>query len=144
MRSTGSRHVAAHAAAVRSVLLRPTTLPEWNPAFLALGGASTAVVGDEHPLTVLGGLRGVFTYTAVQPARVEMEWQVPGLAEWCAWQLEDTPEGTRVVHEVERRGALAVVFGGGTAALPGLRLQRLADVVNRRGAGAGPEIEIPT
>jgi len=45
---------------------------------------------------------------------------------------------------VERRGALAVVLGGGAAALPGLRLQRLAGVINRRGAGAGPEIEIHT
>ena len=46
--SIGSRTIAAPAELVRGILLRPLALPEWNPAFLAIGGSADAAIGHAH------------------------------------------------------------------------------------------------
>ena len=130
--SIGSRTIAAPAELVRSILLRPLALPEWNPAFLAIGGSDDATIGHAHPLTVTGGLRGEFRYIAIEPDRVDMEWNVPGMLERCSWMLQPERGGTRVSHEVQRTGPLAIVFRSQTETLPGLRLDRLSDVATGR------------
>jgi len=130
--SIGSRTIAAPAELVRGILLRPLALPEWNPAFLAIGGSADAAIGHAHPLTVAGGLRGEFRYIAIRPDRVDMEWNVPGMLEQCSWLLEREHDGTRVSHEVRRTGPLAIVFRSQTETLPRLRLDRLSDVATGR------------
>lgn len=130
--SIGSRTIAAPAELVRGILLRPRALPEWNPAFLAIGGSADAAIGHAHSLTVTGGLCGEFRYTAIEPERVEMEWNVPGMLERCSWVLEPERGGTRVSHEVQRTGPLAILFRSQTQTLPRLRLNRLSDVATSR------------
>ncbi|RZS64361.1 hypothetical protein EV187_2746 [Agromyces ramosus] len=130
--SIGSRTIAAPAEPIRGILLRPLALPEWNPAFLAIGGSADAAIGHIHSLTVTGGLRGEFRYTAIEPTHVDMEWNVPGMLEHCSWVLEPERRGTRVSHEVQRTGPLAIVFRSQTEALPRLRLDRLSDVATGR------------
>lgn len=130
--SAGSRTIAAPAEFVRGILLRPLALPSWNPAFLAIGGGADAAIGHPHSLTVTGGLRGEFRYIAIEPDRVDMEWNVPGMLERCSWVLEPDHGGTRVSHEVQRTGPLAIVFRSQTETLPRLRLDRLSDVATGR------------
>ena len=93
-------HRRSSRAPVRGILLRPLALPEWNPAFLAIGGSAHA--GDRPPSFAHGhhGLRGEFRYLAIEPDRVDMEWNVPGMLEQCSWLLEPEHGGTRVSHEV--------------------------------------------
>jgi uncharacterized protein YndB with AHSA1/START domain len=130
--SIGSRIIAAPAELVRGILLRPLALPEWNPAFLAIAGSADAAIGHVHSLTVAGGLRGEFRYTAIEPDRVDMMWNVPGMLERCSWVLEPERRGTRVSHEVRRTGPLAIVLRSQTQTLPRLRLNRLSDVATSR------------
>ena len=130
--SIGSRTIAAPAELIRSILLRPLDLPEWNPAFLAIGGSADAAIGHVHSLTVIGGVCGEFRYTAIEPTRVNMEWDVPGMLERCSWVLEPECGGTRVSHEVLRTGLFAIVLRRQALTLPRLRLDRLAEVAMGR------------
>lgn len=129
MSAQGARVLAAAPGVVGGLLLRPLALPEWNPAFTAIGGSATATVGERHPLSATGGLRGEFRYTEISPTRIGMAWEVPGMRETCTWTLEAVPGGTRVTHDVERHGPLAFALRGALARLPGLRLDRLGAAV---------------
>jgi hypothetical protein len=130
--SIGSRTIAAPADLLRGILLRPLALPAWNPAFLAIGGGGDAAVGHPHSLTVTGGLRGELRYLAIEAERVQMEWNVPGMLERCSWVLEPEHGGTRVSHEVQRTGPLAIMIRNQTVTLPRLRLDRLSEVATGR------------
>lgn len=129
--SVASRNVAASAELVLGILLRPLALPQWNPAFLAISGPAYPATSHAYSLTVVGGIRGEFRYLGIRPDRVEMEWNVPGMFERCSWVLEPAHDGTRVRHELQRTGPLAIVFRRQAEVLPRLRLDRLSDAARR-------------
>ena len=123
---TATHYVPASPAKIAALLLRPLELPAWNPAFLSMDGGPDAVVGETHPITVIGGLRGTFEYVRIAPTFIAMDWRTPGLREYCDWTLVAHDDGALVTHSIRRTGALAVPLRGALAGLPGLRFERLA------------------
>lgn len=127
MRSvTESRYIPVSPANIAALLLRPLDLPTWNPAFLSMSGSGDPIVGDPHSMTVVGGLRGTFEYARIDPAFIAMEWDAPGLHEYCDWTLVSQSSGTLVTHLITRTGPLSVPLRTAMAGLPGLRFERLA------------------
>jgi hypothetical protein len=89
------------------------------------------VVGEKHPITAIGGLRGTFEYTRIEPTRIAVEWRVPGLHESCEWTLAPQGGGTLVTHSIERGGLLSVPLRRELPKLPGLRFDRMAEQLRR-------------
>jgi Polyketide cyclase / dehydrase and lipid transport len=119
--------VPAAPTALRSILLQPLRIPDWNPAFLRLTGPETATVGVGYPITVRGGLRGAFEYSDIAERRIGWTWEVPGLHEVGAWRLTPQAGGTLVYHEFAHQGPLARVLRSAFGGVVHLRLDRLAD-----------------
>lgn len=126
-----SRYFPAAQSKIATLLLRPLDLPAWNPAFLSIDGGSEAVVGQPHPITVTGGLRGTFQYTQITPDIIAMDWHAPGLREYCDWTLVAQGAGTLVTHSITRTGPLSMPLRRALAGLPGLRFERLAQQLRR-------------
>jgi hypothetical protein len=118
--------VQAPPAVVRQILLEPTELAEWNPAFLSIKGPHHAVIGQRYPIVVRGGLSGNWEYRQISDDLIEGHWQVPGLAEVNTWHFRPHGPGTHVIHSFQHRGALAAVLRPAFSNVADLRLDRLA------------------
>jgi hypothetical protein len=118
--------VQATVEEVRDVLLRPLEFPQWNPAFTTVAGREDPVAGERYELTIRSGLSGSLTYVDVEPERVAVQWSTVGFRESAQWTLEPTDRGTRVTHEFEHEGALAVVLRHAFRTVAQLRNERLA------------------
>ncbi|MGB4777676.1 SRPBCC family protein [Microbacterium sp.] len=124
--ATGTTTIAAPAAIIREALVSATQLPEWNPAFVRVGGPTVATVDVEYELETIMGRHGSLTYTRIEPDRIVMTWRVPLLRERGTWLIEEHgPAHTRVTHSVERHGALVAAIAHTLGTLPQLRLDRL-------------------
>ena len=134
----GRRHMTASPAAIADTLLRPLALPAWNPLFSELTGSREPRIGDEYELVLSVGLRGSFSYSSLDPERVGMTWQVPGMREESVWIIQAEADGCLVTHRLERTGPLAFVMGGGIRGVAHLRLERLARVA--RNAAEPPDL----
>src|SRR5689334_8960332 len=99
--------IPAGPTAIRHLLLDALALPEWNEAFLDIEGPSAATEGSRYALRVRPGLSGELLYTAVEPDRIEITWQVPGFREVGTWAIG--PD-SRVTHTFEQTGPLAAVL----------------------------------
>ncbi|MDQ0776254.1 hypothetical protein QF026_004720 [Streptomyces aurantiacus] len=117
---------------VRQILLEPTELAEWNPAFLSVKGPTQALIGRQYPLVARGALRGHWEYLSIGESLIEGRWKVPGLTETNSWSLLPRDEGTHVAHSFTHQGALAAVLRPAFAGVADLRLDRLAERARRR------------
>ncbi len=95
---------------VREILLRPLELPEWNPAFTALTGPAHPAEGDSYGLTIRSGLTGSLTYEHIDIQHVALHWSTVGFRESATWSLEPIGTATRVVHEFDHEGGLALLL----------------------------------
>lgn len=127
MKATSSRTVNAPLPVVRNILLEPLSLPDWNPAFLAMRGPHTATEGVHYPVQVRGGLSGYWEYRLIADTVIEGYWEVPGLSETNTWEFQPHGRGTYITHSFQHRGALAAVLRPAFAGVARLRLDRLAD-----------------
>ncbi|MEW2570692.1 SRPBCC family protein [Streptomyces sp. NPDC047070] len=118
--------IPAPVGIVRQILLEPTALAEWNPAFLSVKGPSEALTGRRYPLVARGALRGHWEYVSIGETLVEGRWEVPGLAETNSWSLLPHGEGTHVTHSFTHRGGLAALLRPAFAGVADLRLDRLS------------------
>jgi len=132
--STTASHILipAPVRTVRQILLEPTALAEWNPAFLSVGGPPDALVGRRHPLVARGGLRGHWEYRTIGEDLIVGAWEVPGLAETNSWSVLPHGEGTHVTHSFTHRGSLAALLRPAFAGVADLRLDRLAGRARQR------------
>jgi hypothetical protein len=132
--NTVSSHILipAPVETVRQILLEPTALAEWNPAFLSVQGPSAAIVGHRYALTARGGLQGHWEYRAIGDTLIEGHWEVPGLSETNSWRLLPHGNGTRVTHSFTNQGSLAFLLRPAFAGVAGLRLGRLAQRTEQR------------
>jgi hypothetical protein len=120
--------VLAHTPAqVRHILLDPLALAQWNPAFTSIAGPPTALTGHRYPITARPGLRGVFTYRAIEPELITTAWQVPGFSEEGTWLIQPVRGGTLVRHSFTHAGPLASILSRAYRGVARLRLERLAD-----------------
>jgi len=126
----GRRHIPAVPGAISATLLRPLALPSWNPLFRELIGRREPRVGERYELALTVGLRGSFAYRSLDPERIAMTWQVPGMREESVWTIQATPGGSLVSHRLERTGPVAIVMAGGIRGVADLRLERLARVAD--------------
>ncbi|MFJ9201013.1 SRPBCC family protein [Streptomyces flaveolus] len=117
---------------VRQILLEPTALAEWNPAFLSVGGPEAATTGRRYPLTARGGLTGHWEYRSIGENHIEGCWEVPGLAETNSWRLLPHGDGTHVTHSFTNRGTLAALLRPAFAGVADLRLGRLSQRARQR------------
>jgi len=95
---------------VREILLRPLEFPQWNAAFTALAGPTNPAEGDRYALTIRSGLDGSFSYNHIDAQRVVVQWSTVGFRESATWSLEPDGDATRVVHEFDHEGGLAVLL----------------------------------
>ncbi|MET8156831.1 SRPBCC family protein [Sphaerisporangium sp. NPDC005289] len=122
-----TRLVRAPLSRVREILLDPRALPDWNPAFLTLGGPGHAAVGVSYPITVRGGLSGNWEYTAIEDERIDTAWHLPGFHENGTWLLRPRAEGgTVVTHGFQHQGPLARALSRAYRGVAELRLDRLS------------------
>jgi hypothetical protein len=119
-------HIPADPAAIRHTLLDALALPEWNEAFLAIDGPDEPTVGVRYALRVRPGMSGHLEYTAIEPDRIEISWQVPGFHETGSWILG--PDHL-VTHSFEQSGPLAAVLRPAYRGIAAVRLDRLANRV---------------
>lgn len=115
-------------AAIRHVLLDALALPEWNEAFQAIDGPVEADLGTHYALRVRPGFAGELQYTAVEPDRIEIIWQVPGFREVGTWTIS---ADSRVTHTFEQSGPLATVLRPAYRNIATIRLARLANRVRQ-------------
>lgn len=132
--NTASSHILIPAPVhvVRQILLEPTSLADWNPAFLSVRGPAEAIVGERYPLTGRGGLRGHWEYRAIGETLIEGYWEVPGLSETNTWRVLPHGNGTHVTHSFTNQGALATLLAPAFSNVADLRLGRLAERATRR------------
>jgi hypothetical protein len=95
---------------VREILLKPLEFPEWNAAFTALTGPANPAEGDRYALTIRSGLDGSFSYEHIDARRIVVRWSTVGLRESATWSLEPNGDATRVVHEFDHEGGLALLL----------------------------------
>ncbi len=95
---------------VREILLRPLQFPEWNAAFTALAGPRNPAEGDRYALTIRNGLSGTFSYEHIDAQRIVVHWSTVGFREAATWSLEPNGDATRVVHEFDHGGGLALLL----------------------------------
>lgn len=124
--------ISAPPPVVRQILLEPTALAEWNPAFLSVQGPRSAVTQQRYPIQVRGGLHGHWEYRQITDEFIEGYWEVPGLTENNTWQLRPYNSGTHVTHSFQHRGALAALLRPAFANVAELRLNRLAERAHGR------------
>ena len=124
---SAKRYVHASPERVRTILLRPLSYPDWNPAFLSMRGPAPVIVGQAYEIRTRGGLAGTFTYTKIEDDLIEATWQVPGLRETGTWHMQATSTGTIVVHEFSQQGVLARALSAAFRGVAELRVGRLAE-----------------
>lgn len=127
MKQQASRLINATPQAIRSVLLDPLRLPEWNPAFRSITGGQVAVPHQRYALVVSMGLSGSFSYQVIAPDRIDTAWQVPGFSETGSWQLRPRVAGTLVTHGFQHTGPLAALLRHAYRGVAELRLERLSE-----------------
>ena len=120
--------IHAGRSAIRHVLLDALALPEWNEAFLAIDGPSEPTLGTPYALRVRPGFAGELQYTALEPDRIEITWQVPGFREVGTWTI--APD-SQVTHTFEQSGPLATVLRPAYRNVAMIRLARLANRVRQ-------------
>ena len=132
--NTASSHILIPAPVhvVRQILLEPTALAEWNPAFLSVRGPAAPIVGQRYALTARGGLKGHWEYHSVGETLIEGHWEVPGLSETNTWRLLPHGNGTHVTHSFTNQGSLATLLRPAFANVADLRLGRLTERAQRR------------
>jgi hypothetical protein len=132
--NTAASHILVPAPlpTVRQILLEPTALAEWNPAFLSVGGPAAAIVGRRYPLTARGGLTGHWEYHSIEETLIEGGWHVSGLSESNSWRLLPHGSETHVTHSFTNRGTLAALLRPAFAGVADLRLGRLAERARQR------------
>jgi uncharacterized protein YndB with AHSA1/START domain len=116
--------IPAGPTAIRHLLLDALALPEWNEAFLDIEGPPAAAEGSRYALRVRPGLSGELLYTAVEPDRIEITWQVPGFREVGTWAIG--PD-SQVTHTFEQTGPLATVLRPAYRNIATIRLARLTN-----------------
>ena len=124
--------IAAPPHVVRQILLEPTALAEWNPAFMSVQGPEHANIAQRYPIQVRGGLTGHWEYRSISEEVIEGYWEVPGLTETNTWELRPYGSGTHVTHSFQHRGALAALLRPAFANVAQLRLSRLAQRAGER------------
>jgi uncharacterized protein YndB with AHSA1/START domain len=115
--------IAADRATIRHALLDVLALPSWNEAFLSIDGPEQPAVGVRYALRVRPGLSGHLEYTAIEPDRIEITWQVPGLHENGTWVLGPDHQ---VTHSFTHAGPLAALLRSAYRGIAAVRLDRLA------------------
>jgi len=123
---TASRLIDASVDQVRSVLLDPLALPDWNPAFRNITGPAVGLAGENYQITVHPGLAGRFAYISIEPDLITTEWEVLGFAETGSWQLTQRGGRTEVSHSFAHTGPLAAILSRAYRGVAPLRLTRLA------------------
>ncbi|MFI7060397.1 SRPBCC family protein [Kribbella sp. NPDC050124] len=113
---------------IRAVLLDPRALPLWNEAFLGVDGPPHPAVGQQYTLRVRPGLSGRLEYTAIEPDRIELRWEVPGFRETGTWTIG---EAGLVGHSFTQAGPLAALLRTAYRGIATVRLERLADCVGQ-------------
>ncbi|MET7281987.1 hypothetical protein ABZS29_27400 [Kribbella sp. NPDC005582] len=116
--------IPAGPTAIRHLLLDALALPEWNEAFLDIEGPPAAAEGSRYALRVRLGLSGELLYTAVEPDRIEITWQVPGFREVGTWAIG---QDSQVTHTFEQTGPLATVLRPAYRNIATIRLARLTN-----------------
>ena len=111
---------------IRQILLTPLELPEWNPAFTALAGPTNPSEGQRYDLTIRNGLKGSLQYEHIDARRVVVRWSTVGFRESATWSLEPNGEMTRVVHEFDQEGGLALLLRRAFRTVAQQRNERLA------------------
>ncbi len=124
--------ISAPPPVVRQILLEPTALAEWNPAFLSVQGPDLAITQQRYPIQVRGGLSGHWEYRKITDDVIEGYWEVPGLTETNTWELRPYGTGTHVTHSFQHRGAVAALLRPAFANVAELRLSRLAQRAHGR------------
>ena len=119
---------------VRQILLEPSALADWNPAFLSVKAPRTAAVGQRYPLWTRGAFKGFLEYRHVTGTLIAAHWEVPGFVEDHSWELRPHHRRTHVTHLFEHHGALAAVLRPAFANVAELRLGRLAERAEGRAA----------
>lgn len=119
---------------VRQILLEPSALPDWNPAFLSVNAPHTATAGPRYPLRTRGALRGFLEYRHITDTRITAHWEVPGLTEDHTWQLHPDSNHTHTTHTLHHHGTLATLLRPAFTNAPALRLDRLAQRAENRTA----------
>ena len=127
-----SSTIQASSAKIRHTLLSPVALPEWNEAFLAIEGPAEPSTGERYSLRVRPGLSGWLEYTAINPDRIELTWQVPGFHEIGSWTIVPSGPSTVVRHSFEHAGPLAAILRHAYRGVAAVRVQRLARVAEAR------------
>jgi hypothetical protein len=124
--------IPATGDAIRAVLLDPLALPLWNEAFIAIDGRRVPAAGQRYMLRVRPGMSGTLEYTAIEPDRIEISWQVPGFHEVGSWTIAANGE---VTHTFKHSGPLAAVLRRSYRGIATVRLDRLADRLRQLAAG---------
>jgi hypothetical protein len=119
---------------VRQILLEPSALADWNPAFLSVKAPHTAAVGQRYPVWTRGALKGFLEYRQVTGTLIAAHWEVPGFIEDHSWELRPHHNRTYVKHLFKHRGALAALLRPAFANVAELRLGRLAERAEGRAA----------
>lgn len=92
-----ARFVPVAPQVVRSILLQPRQIPDWNPAFLSLTGPHTAAVGVPYP--ILG-------HTEELAASLQAVWDCPdgvsALVEWTRHIARSHPRILAIMLAIER------------------------------------------
>ncbi|WP_405590982.1 hypothetical protein [Streptomyces sp. NBC_01190] len=117
---------------VRRILLDPSAIPEWNPAFRAITAPATATANLPYPIETRDGLLGHYEFRSIIGTRIEAQWDVPGFTEHQLWELSPYNYGTHVRHTVEHRGNLTSLLRPAFASAASLRLNRLAQRAENR------------
>ncbi|MFD4711907.1 hypothetical protein ACFWN5_19865 [Streptomyces sp. NPDC058430] len=124
---SAQRVIRATPQAIRTVLLQPAALPDWNPAIHSITGPDHARIGLRYRVTARGGLSGHLEYREITEDRIGLHFQVQGLRE-DNWSLL-TPQGsvTLVQHGFSHGGPLAKLLSGAFQGVAELRLDRLEE-----------------
>jgi hypothetical protein len=123
------RLIPATTQALRTVLLDPAALPDWNPALRSVAAGHHAETGVRHRVTALAGLSGHLEYLEIGERRITVHLKVQGMREDGWWLLTPQGSGTRVEHGFAHGGPLARLLSGPYRGVAQLRLQRLDERV---------------
>jgi hypothetical protein len=115
---------------IRTVLLEPSALPDWNPAIHTVAGPDHARVGPRYRITARGGLSGHLEYREITENRIAVHFQVQGLREDGWWLLTPQESGTQVQHGFVHSGPLARLLSHAYQGVAQLRLSRLQDRIH--------------